>query len=140
MMNLFIVILVSFLWLSHTSVFFWGIFWPLHQHTFKKRGRMRYVHIIIVIVSVLLSLTAVIPLQFSEGYGINIQTYYRCDVRGVKDSFYAILLPIDIILIIGLSMLTAIIWRLADVVRNLKKHCKHYIKHFSSLSFDVFFH
>ena len=94
---------------------------------------MRYVHIIIVIVSVLLSLIAVIPLQFTEGYGVSIQTYYRCDVRGAKDSFYAILLPIDIMLTIGLSMLTAIIWKLADVVRNLKKHCKHYIKHFSSL-------
>ena len=83
---------------------------------------MRYVHIIIVIVSVLLSLIAVIPLQFTEGYGVSIQTYYRCDVRGAKDSFYAILLPIDIMLTIGLSMLTAIIWKLADVVRNLKKH------------------
>ena len=100
---------------------------------------MRYVHIIIVIVSVLLSLIAVIPLQFSEGYGVNIQTYYRCDARGSKDSFYAILLPIDIILIIGLSMLTVIIWRLADVVRNLNKALQALYKAFL-ITAEVLYH
>ena len=79
---------------------------------------MRYVHIIVMTSCMLFSLTSVLAMQFSEGYGVSIIAYYHCDSRGANDTFYAVILMLCIILSTGVLMLTMIIWKLADVVRN----------------------
>ena len=122
----FVVMLVTCMWLSQTSIFFWGISWPIHHQFYKKTGKMRYVHIIAMTFCVLLSLIPVLAMQFSEGYGVSIIAYYHCESRGANETFYAVILMICIMLSIGVLMLIIIIWKLADVVRN-KHFCVHFV-------------
>jgi len=54
--------------------------------------------------------------QWSEGFGLSILSYYKCEGQGPKDTFYALILPINIIIIIGTSVLLYTIWITADMV------------------------
>ena len=79
-------------------------------------GKMKYVHLAIVAVTLLLPVSSILACHLSEGFGLSVLAYYKCDSRGVKDTFYAILVPLEVILVIGTSLLVYIIWSIANVV------------------------
>ena len=83
---------------------------------YSDSGKIKYIHLTIVAVSLLLPIISILACHLSEGFGLSILAYYKCDSRGLKDTFYAVIVPLDIILIIGTSLLVCIIWIIADVV------------------------
>ena len=113
---LYVVLTVGLLWLSHTLMFFWGVVWPLHYRIYTNSGKMKYVHLTIVAVSLLLPIISILACRLSEGYGLSVLAYYKCASRGVNDTFCAVIVPLGIILITGTSLLVYIIWTLACVV------------------------
>lgn len=113
---LYVVLLVTLLWLFHALMFFWGVVWPMHYRMYTDSGKMKYIHLTIVAVSLVLPTFSILACHLSEGFGLSILAYYKCDSRGPKDTFYAIILPLDIMLIVGTCLLVYIIWTIADVV------------------------
>ena len=77
---------------------------------------MKYIHLTTLAASLLLPIIPVLACQLSEGFGLNIVAYYKCTGLGQKDTFYAIIVPFDIIIIIGTSVLVYTIWIIADMV------------------------
>ena len=112
----YVVLLVTLLWLSHILMLFWGVMWPWHHQAYQNSGRMKYIHLTIVAASLLLPIISILACQLSEGFGLDILSYYKCAGQGPKDSFYAVIVPLDIIIIIGTSVLVYIIWIIADMV------------------------
>ena len=76
---------------------------------------MKYIHLTIVAASLLLPIISILACQLSEGFRLSIFAFYNCTGRE-KDTFYALIMPFDIMMIIGTSMLIYIIWIIADVV------------------------
>jgi len=77
---------------------------------------MKYVHLIIVVVTLLLPVSSILACHLSEGFGLSVLAYYKCESYGVKDTFYAILVPLGVIQAIGTLLLVYIIWSIANGV------------------------
>ena len=104
------------LWLFHMATFLWGVVWPIHYNTFRTSDRIKYVHIIVVLISFLLPLVSVIGIGSSGGYSISVLMYQRCDTTNPTEFFYGMVLPINLMIITGVSLLIITVWRIADIV------------------------
>ena len=104
------------LWLFHTATFLWGVVWPIHYNTIKTTDRIKYVHITVVSICFLLPLVSVIGIGSSGGYSIGVLLYQRCGATNPTELFYGMVLPINLIIIIGVSLLLITVWRIADIV------------------------
>ena len=77
---------------------------------------MKYIHLTVVAASLLLPIISILASHLSEGFGLSILSYYKCGGLGAKDTFYAVIMPVDIMIIIGTLLLVYIIWIVADLV------------------------
>ena len=113
---IFTAFVVLLLWLSQTYIFLWAIRWPLHFQSYKATNKMKYVHI--TVAAITLTVPAIVALisYFAGGYGISNLSIYTCSARDVETTFYAVIVPIDIIIILGISQIVIIIWNIADMV------------------------
>ena len=112
----YVMLLVTLLWLFHILMLSWGVIWPWHHQAYHTSGRMKYIHLTIVATSLVLPIISILACQWSEGFGLSILSYYKCEGRGSKDSFFAVTMPVDIMIIIGTSVLLYTIWIIADMV------------------------
>ena len=115
-MYVYAVLLVTLLWLCHTSVFFWAVMWPMKYRSFTMLNRMKYIQATVLPVCLVLPILSVVGIQLSEGYGLNIFTYYLCGGKNPNDVFYAVVMPLDVMLVIGTSLLIIIAWNIMNVV------------------------
>ena len=93
---------------------FWGVVYPFSYRRFKESGRVRYAHII----SVILILVIPLPLalvHLKEGYIITATPPYGCFGADRHYNFYAITLPLSITLVITTCLLVLIFWTIFKV-------------------------
>ena len=109
---------VVLLWLFQSASFFWGVVWPYHYSVTKSSGRMKYYHISALVISVFGPLVLTLIIQFNGGYGVIIALSPRCGGLNPDIVFYSVLLPMDIIVIVGILLLVITLWNIADVVSN----------------------
>ena len=112
---IFTVYVVTLLWLFQTHIFLWTVLWPLHFQSYKATNKMKYIHIAVTISLTVPAIVALIS-YFTGGYGISIIGNYTCFSLDIETTFYAFLVPLDIIMILGMSQIVIIIWNIADVV------------------------
>ena len=79
-------------------------------------NRMKYIQATVLPVCLVLPILSVVGIQLSGGYGLNIFTYYLCRSNHPDDVFYAVIMPLDVMLVIGTSLLIIIAWNIMDVV------------------------
>ena len=77
---------------------------------------MKYIHIAVVTISLTVPAIVALISYFAGGYGISNLSNYTCSTRDVETTFYAVIVPINIIIILGISQIVIIIWNIADVV------------------------
>ena len=82
---------------------------------------MKYIHIAVVAISLTVPAIVALISYFAGGYGISSLSNYRCFALDTETLFYAILVPVDIIMILGISQIIIIIWNVADVVSKSGK-------------------
>ena len=116
---LYSMLMVALLWLFHTATFFWGVMWPYHYSVTRDEGRIKYIHIFVLLVSCIMPTVSVVAVQFSGGYGLSITTGHLCGIMKSEDLFYGVLLPLDVIIIIVVTLLLITGWRIADIVNML---------------------
>ena len=119
--TIFTVFVVLLLWLFQTHIFLWAILWPLHFQSYKATNKMKYIHIAVVAISLTVPAIVALISYFAGGYGISSLSNYRCFALDTETLFYAILVPVDIIMILGISQIIIIIWNVADVVSKSGK-------------------
>ena len=113
---LYTLLLLSLLWLFHSAILTWGVLRPYHYSSTRSSGKIKYVHISVVVITVMVPAIIVVALQFSGGYGHNIFRFPRCGPVNNQDIFYGFLIPLDVMIIIGFTLLLLTIWRIADFV------------------------
>ena len=106
------------MWLFHSATFFWGVMWPYHYSVTRTTGRIKYFHIIVTLISIVLPTIVVISIQFNGGYGLNVITPQKCDTRRAENILFGLLLPLDLIVITKVALLLITGWKIADIVSS----------------------
>ena len=127
-------------WLFHTVSLFWKIMFPFHARSFNMSGKVKYIHITCVIVGILLPLLPIITLMakfavdirkqnenstsqikndlfLSGGLGFRSSRFpaILCTGNDHDVIFYTVVLPIDIILASGCTILISVLWSVHSV-------------------------
>ena len=126
-------------WIFHTSTLFWKLVFPLHAQSML--GKIKYIHITCVILGFLLPLVPIIssmakfamdpsntfgnssnPRSRSDsfisgglGFGPTRFPTVVCSSSDPDVIFYSLIVPIDIVLACGCTMLIIIFWSLYKV-------------------------
>jgi len=123
---------MGYWWLLHTVLLFWKVIFPFHSRAYEKLGKMKKVHIASVIVGIILPLSPIVTSM--ANFAVDAQKRATNETSGVKlflsgglgytharfppilcagsDSdavFYSTVLPLDLALAIGCTMLLIII-------------------------------
>ena len=105
-----ITLLIAF----HALGLCWAILFPFHYRTFKMAGRIKYIHVTSVVLS--LVLPAIPPLlHLIDGYVIGAGSLEACAGRNRIVTYFAITLPISILMAIASSALVLIFWKILKV-------------------------
>ena len=124
-------------WLFHTTALFWKIRYPFHARSFQMSHKIKYIHIACVIAGLLLPLLPIVAsmAEFSEDLKTNAQLqqmnitflsgglgYWQvrfppilCSGRDSDTVYYSSILPINIIVIVGLTELSLLFWTIHKV-------------------------
>ena len=97
---------------------FWGVAFPFSYRSFKESGRVRYAHII----SVILILVVPLPLalvHLKEGYTITATPPYGCFGMHRDYNFYAFIFPLSIVLAITTCLMALIFWIIFKVRKSI---------------------
>lgn len=118
-------------WLLHTAAIFWGIRFPFHTSRFRASHRIRYVHCTTVVVGGLI--IPIIPLiitivinaakesrsgvdQIGKlGFGITNFPSWQCLGNDRDVAYYALLLPLNMVMIAGIAVMVVLIWTIIEV-------------------------
>lgn len=104
-------------WFFHVSMLFWKVKFPFHARFFEQVGRMRYIHIFIVITALVVPVTPVIAAAADGGFAVTHFPPILCTGRSAKATFYSLILPIIVLKQCGLTMLIVVFW-IIHKVRN----------------------
>ena len=98
LINTFIYTSIGYLWLFLTIMIFWKVWFPTHVKNAEIKGYMKFIHISVLVISIVLSLIPVAAALGNEGYTITIFSIYMsfCQPRNLDVVFYAFILPICI--------------------------------------------
>ena len=110
---------LAIFWLSHVLALFWFLKFPFHARRYKAMHQMKYIHLTCVVIGVLVPFLPIIATmsQFAHGksaaeaargglgFGITRFPSLLCSGRDEKTTFYALVVPIIVIIMIGMTFL-----------------------------------
>ena len=128
---------ISLWWFFHTTALFWTVFWPLRARSLKKSSKLRCIYIACTIAGFCIPLVPIISAMadFSERVGMD-DLFVRMNVTFISGGlgfanpgfpptlcvpsnadviFYSLVLPINIIAMVGIAELILIFWRIHKV-------------------------
>lgn len=108
-------------WLMHVSVMFWMMQFPFHARQVKKDHHLKHIHITCVIVGLLVPLIPIIVTIAQDatsgnndigtiGFGLTRFPPILCNGINRNAVYYSFVLPSNLILIGGMTLLPAIFW------------------------------
>jgi len=102
-------------WFCHVVSLFWKIRFPFHARSFETAHRVKYIHIAMVIVGLVLPTLPVIVAftagnPSSRGFGLTRFPPILCTSLQSDPTFYSLVLPINVLLAIGVPLLIIIFW------------------------------
>ena len=104
-------------WFCHEVSLFWKIKFPFHARSFETTHRIKYVHITMVIVGLVLpALPVIVTVTIGNGFGLTRFPPILCTGLEKDSTFYSLVLPIDILSAIGISLLIIIFWIIHKVI------------------------
>ena len=94
---------------------FWKIRFPFHARSFETAHRIKYIHITMVIVGLVLPTLPVIVAftagnPSTRGFGLTRFPPILCTSLQSDPTFYSLVLPINIVLAIGVPLLIVLFW------------------------------
>lgn len=100
----------------HTVFMFWGVVYPFSYRQLKISGRIRYAHIISIILASVYPLPAAL-IHLQDGYIVTRSPAYACLGRNTDHTFYTFVLPVSIILAAIVCLLVLVFWTILKVNR-----------------------
>ena len=112
----------------HIVSLFWGIQFPFHAKSFKTAHRLKYIHIPMVIVGLVLpTLPGIVASTAGDptvrGFRITIFSPIRCGSLQKDIVIYSLVLPVNLIVVTGISLLIIIFWVIHKVI--IIQYCKN---------------
>lgn len=102
-------------WMLLQAVFmFWSMAYPFSFRQLKISGRIRYAHIISVVLALLIPLPSVFT-HFNGGNIYITSSVYPCLGRNYDYLYYSFILPMSILEVGGMILLVLIIWTIFKV-------------------------
>lgn len=105
----FVIFNTALLWSFHVSVVFWSLMLPVHYR--RHRRYQMYIHIALVAASILIPIPGIIAGLVGEGYAPNKFPPLLCGSYNADVMYYSCLFPVNIIIAIGLAMITTMFWK-----------------------------
>ena len=102
-------------WFFHVLAVFWKIEFPLHAKRAESAHLMRYVHLTMVVLGLILPLVPVIATLATTGFGLIRFPAILCGGRSANATFYALVLPIVLLLQVGITLLGVMFWTIHKV-------------------------
>ena len=96
----------------HTATLFWAVRFPLHRKYHERLGHMKYIHIAVVLVGLLLPSIPVIAALSTGGFITTFSPLY-CTAKNMDANFYSFILPNAITAILTMTILVLILWIIA---------------------------
>ncbi len=106
-------------WICHVSVLFWKIKFPFQARSFDMSKRVNYIHVACIFVSLLVPLIPILvtignnldeDLVGTVGFTLTRFPPLLCTSVDSNATFYALVLPIILIMDIGLTLLLLMVW------------------------------
>lgn len=115
--NNFVFTLNGYLWLFHTIVTFWKVWFPFHARQFDHQGHTKFIYVEIVIA---VTIIPVVPIGAIFGTGGYVITAFPpslsiCYARNIAAVIYAFFLPFCIIFPIGSTLIVFTIFKLSNI-------------------------
>jgi len=102
-------------WFLHVVSLFWKIRFPFHARSFETAHRLKYIHITMVIVGLVLPTLPIIVAftagnSSTRGFGLTRFPPILCTSLQRDSTFYSLVLPINLLIAIGVPLLIIIFW------------------------------
>ena len=94
---------------------FVGLNFPFHAHRLKTSDYQKYLHIALVVAGLTLPIIPICIAFGVEGYGINPLAPVTCTSVNRYVTFYSVVMPAFLVVMIGIVLLIATFWRLRKV-------------------------
>lgn len=112
--NIYLLVQIIFWNNFHTLGLGWGILFPFHYRRFKTEGKIKYIHIVTVILGLVLpAISALAPLI--DGYTVTPSPIDNCVGRNMAITFFMAVLPISILLAVNSTVLVILFWTIFKV-------------------------
>ena len=108
------VIQLAVWWFCHVVSLFWGIRFPFHARSFKAAHRLKYIHIPMVIVGLVLP---ALPVTLISTAGVQDSSLPSSkSLQSASLTFYSVFLPANVLFAAGIPLLIIIIWVIHKVI------------------------
>ena len=91
----FLITSIGYWWLFLTIMIFWKVWFPTNAKNAEVKGYMKFIHLAIVVISIMLSVIPVAAALGTGGYTLSIFPVHLnfCGPRNLDVLFYAFILP-----------------------------------------------
>ena len=106
-------------WICHVTILFWKIKFPFQARSFDQSNRTKYIHIACILISLFLPLVPILitignnldePRLGTVGFTMTRFPPLLCTSIDSNATFYALVLPVILILDTGLALLIIMLW------------------------------
>ena len=118
-------------WFCNVSILFWKIRFPFHSRSLQIANRVKYkcIHITVITLCILVPFIPVIATMSQNAYGKSAAEAVKgglgfgivrfppffCLGKNADTTFYSLILPIIVILMVGMTMLITLFWTIHKV-------------------------
>ena len=103
-------------WIFYVASLFWGLAFPFHYRSIDSSGKVKYIHLLAVVVGLLLPCINVGVSHGTGGYNWEGVPPLLClPVNGIV-GFYTSLVPITALTVAGLTLMILVLWILIKVL------------------------
>ena len=99
----------------HAIFLFWAVVFPFKYRQLKISGRMRYAHIISVVLAVVIPIPAAL-VHLKDGHSARFTPTFLCPGRNLDYTYYTLILPASIVVCVTSCILVVILWIIFKVI------------------------
>ena len=105
----YVLLQLSFWWIMHTMFIMWSILFPFHFKNTARRGRAKYFLLVALAVGIVLPFIPFIAAQTTGGFTYGMIIPPLCSPVELAVTYYSLVLPISIMLVLGVSMMAVVL-------------------------------
>ena len=129
----YVLLQLAVFWFCNVSILFWKIRFPFHSRSFQVTNRIKYVHITAITLCIFVPFIPIIATMSQNAHGKSAAEAVKgglgfgiirfppifCLGTNADTTFYSLILPILVILMVGMTMLITLFWIIHKVITEV---------------------